>query len=91
MEKKGHKKSSFKGKIKSKTLAKKKGAVTKKKRKIATRKKFKPSAARKITRRRPPETLLEKVEDAFTAVADTLTDAERLHRKLDRGISREPE
>lgn len=91
MEKKRYKKIRFKRKIKSKTPATKKGTVMKKKRKVATKKKSKPSAARKSTRRRPPETLLEKVEDAFTAVADTLTDAEHLHRKLDRGISREPE
>ena len=39
--------------------------------------------------------LLRKVENkvagAFRAVADTLTDAEQLHEKLDPGISREPE
>jgi hypothetical protein len=39
--------------------------------------------------------LLNKVENkvagAFKAVADTLTDAEQLHEKLDPGISPEPE
>ena len=33
----------------------------------------------------------EKAENLLTEIADTLTDAEQLHKKLDPGISREPE
>ena len=84
--------------------AKKKGAVakkTKKTRKVAAQKKSKPIAkkkliakkalARKKIRKPPPESFVHKVEDAFTAVVDTLTDAERLLQKLDPAASREPE
>jgi hypothetical protein len=39
----------------------------------------------------PPESLPHKIADAVTAVVDILTDAERLHRKLDPGVSNEPE
>ena len=82
--------------------AKTKGAVSKKRRKVAAqRKKSKPLAkkniknkktlARKKIRKPPPESFSEKVAEAFTAVVDTLTDAERLHHKLDPDVSREPE
>ncbi len=37
------------------------------------------------------ERVEKKAENLFTEVADTLTEAERLHQKLDPGISREPE
>jgi hypothetical protein len=33
----------------------------------------------------------KKAENLLTGIADTLTDAEQLHEKLDPGISREPE
>lgn len=39
----------------------------------------------------PPESLTHKIADAVTAVVDILTNAERLHRKLDPGVSNEPE
>ena len=95
MVKKTHRKAAAKATKKSKTSTKKKGTISKKRRKIAARKKSKPVAkktpARKKIRKAPPENLLHKVEDVFTAVVDTLTDAERLHHKLDPGVSREPE
>ncbi len=83
---------------KAKALTKKKDAVTKKRRKVAAPKKSKPIAkekkkklAGKKIRKPPPESFADKVADAFTAIVDTLTDAERLHHKLDPGVSREPE
>jgi len=106
MAKKTRKRVASKAAKKSKALtgkkgAKKKAAVTKKRRKIAARKKSKPVAKKKLIakktpgrkkiRKAPPESFLHKVDDVFTAVVDTLTDAERLHHKLDPGVSREPE
>jgi len=38
-----------------------------------------------------PESFSQKVAGAFHAIVDTLSDAEQLHRKLDPGVSREPE
>jgi hypothetical protein len=95
MAKKVRKKAASKATKKSRALPKKKGAVTKKKRKAAAKKKSKPIAKKKLTRKKirkpPPESLRDEVAGAFTAVVDTLTDAERLHHKLDPGVSREPE
>ena len=50
-----------------------------------------PVAEKPAARKPPPESLLHKIEGEFTAILDTLTDAERLHEKLDPGVSREPE
>jgi len=79
---------------KSKTLGKK-GTVTKKKRKVAAKKKSKHIAKEKLARkkiRKPvPERFPDRAVDAFTAVVDTLTDAERLLQKMNPGASREPE
>jgi hypothetical protein len=72
-----------------------KGAVTKKRRKVAAGKKSKPVAKKKVPGKEIHPSLLknieDKVADAFTAVVDTLADAERLHHQLDPGVSREPE
>jgi hypothetical protein len=73
------KKIAAKVKRKSKALIDKKSAVTKKKRKVAA--KSKPIA----------KSLADKVAGTFTAVVDTLTDAERLHHKMEPEVSREPE
>jgi len=51
--------------------------------------KAKPPAKKKPVA--PAESLPQKIAGAFTAVVDILTDAERLHHRLDPGISREPE
>jgi hypothetical protein len=77
--------------LKKKKGAKKKTAMTKKRRKLAAQKK---PARKKISKARP-ESFTHKVEHEVEAVAteiaDIFTDAERLHQKLDPGISREPE
>jgi hypothetical protein len=77
--------------------------ATKKVAKKATRKTTKKAAKAKVkviarkkstgkkNRKPPPQSIPQMVEGAFTAVLDTLSDAERLHRKLDPGVSREPE
>ena len=100
MAKKTRKRAAAKAAKKSKALirkkrAKKKTAVAKKRRKAAAWKKSKPVAkktpVRKKIRQPPPESFPHKVEDVATEIVDILTDAERLHRKLDPGVSREPE
>jgi hypothetical protein len=97
--KKTRKRTAAKAAKKSKSSKKKKAAAAKKGRKLAARKKSKPVANKKSThkkiRKAPPESFAHKVEheveDAVTEVADIFTEAERLHQKLDPGISREPE
>ena len=78
-----------------KKAAKKKSAIAKKRRKVAAQKKSKPIAKKKPAEKKistqPPESFPHKVADAVTAVVDILTDAERLHHKLDPGVSNEPE
>ena len=77
------------------TSAKTKAAIAKTRRKVAAPKPSRPVAAKKPERKpiaKPrPESFAKKVAHAFTAVVDTLTDAERLHHKLDPGVSPEPE
>jgi hypothetical protein len=69
--------------------------VTKSKRKVEAKKKSKhivnKKPAGKKIRKPAPESFPARIVDAFTAVVDTLTDAERLHHKMDPGVSREPE
>jgi phenylalanyl-tRNA synthetase alpha subunit len=81
----------LKKKAAKKKTAKRKTAITKKRRKVAAKKKPAPKKVRKP----PPESFAHKVEheveDVVTEIADIFTDAERLHQKLDPGISREPE
>jgi hypothetical protein len=98
MAKKSRKKAAAKATKKTKALTKKKAAkksakktiaVTKKRRKTAAPKK--PIAKKAAARKPLPESLLHKIEGEFTALVDTLTDAEHLHQKLDPGVSREPE
>jgi hypothetical protein len=48
-------------------------------------------AKKEAARKPPPESLLHKIKSEFTAILDTLTDAEHLHENLDPGVSREPE
>lgn len=79
----------------SKVLIAKKSAMKKKKRKVATQKKSKRTATKNVASKKTlkpsPKGLPEKIVEAFTAVLDTLTDAEQLHHKMDPGVSREPE
>lgn len=79
---------------KAKSSAGRKRPAAKAWRQVATPKRAKAVAKKKAARKRSakrPESFLQKVEGAFEAVLDTLTDAERLHRKLEPEISREPE
>ena len=99
MAKKTHKRAAAKAAKKSKALtrkkgAKKKSAATAKPRKAAAPHKSKPAKKKPVRHKiaePPPKSFPEKVAGAFTAVVDILTDAERLHHKLDPGVSREPE
>jgi phenylalanyl-tRNA synthetase alpha subunit len=96
MAKKTRKKAAAKAAKKSKGLKKKKTAAAKKHRKVLARKKSKPIAKKKPAHKKlpkppPPESFPHKVEDVIKEIADIFTDAERLHQKLDPGVSREPE
>lgn len=75
MARKARKKSAAKAK-------KKRAAVTKKKRKTAAKKKSKP-ARRKAAGTAKPQGVIAEIAGGFGAVMDTLTEAERLHRKLE--------
>jgi len=61
---------------------KKRAAVTKKKRKTAAKMKSKP-ARRKAAGKAKPKGVIAEIAGGFEAVMDTLTEAERLHRKLE--------
>jgi hypothetical protein len=78
---------------KAKTSSKKR-TKAKTRRKAVASKKSK-SALRKARDKRPPpkasESFSQRVAAAFHTIVDTLSDAEQLHRKLDPGVSREPE
>jgi hypothetical protein len=88
MARKARKKSAAKAK-------KKPTAVSKKKRKTAARNKSKVAArkktARKAKSKAKPKGVGGTIIADIEAVVDTLTDAERLHRKLEPHVSREPE
>lgn len=71
--------------------AKKKPVVGKKKRKTAAKRRTKLAARKKAARKPEPKGIFAKIVGDFEAVVDTLTDAERLHRKLEPRVSREPE
>jgi len=83
MARKARKKSAAKVKKKS-------AAVSKKKRKPVARKKSK-VAARKAKSKAKPKGVVGTIVADIESVVDTLTDAERLHRKLEPHVSREPE
>ena len=90
MARKARKKSAAKAK-------KKPTAVSKKKRRTVAKKKSKAAARKKTARKAKPKTkpkpkgLIATLVADFKAAVDTLTDAERLHRKLEPHVSREPE
>jgi hypothetical protein len=97
-KKKAAKKTAAIAKKQRKIAAPKKSTAVAKKKAVAkkplTAKKAliaKKAPAGKKIRKPPPESFIDKVEDAITAIVDTITDAERLHRQLDPGVSREPE
>ena len=79
---------------KSASKAKKKPtAVSRKKRKPVAKKKFKTAARKKAARKTKPKPkgVVATIVADIEAVVDTLTEAERLHRKLEPHVSREPE
>ena len=88
MAKKARKKSASKTK-------KKKPAIAKKKRKAAAKKTSKAAARKKAakpTKAKPQRKgVVAGIVGAAKAVVDTLTDAERLHHKMEPHVSREPE
>jgi hypothetical protein len=86
MARKARKKSAAKAK-------KKPTAVSKKKRKTVAKKKSKAAARKKAARKTKPKPkgVIATLVADFKAAVDTLTDAERLHRKLEPHVSREPE
>jgi hypothetical protein len=80
MARKARKKSAAKAKKKSTAVSKKKRkTVAKKKSKLAARKKV----ARKAKIKPKPKGVVATIVADIKAVVDTLTDAERLHRKLE--------
>jgi hypothetical protein len=70
---------------------KKRTAVTKKKRKTVAKKKLKVAARKKAARKAKPKGVVAQVVGAAEEVAETLTEAERLRRKLEPRPSLEPE
>ena len=90
MARKARKKSAAKAK-------KKPAAVSKKKRRTMTKRKSKVAARKKTARKAKPKTkpkpkgVVGTIVADFKAVVDTLTDAERLHRKLEPRGSPESE
>jgi len=94
MAKKARKKSASKAR-------KKRAAPARKKRKAAAKRRAKPAArkkaARKARAKSKPKAVPErkgvfaKIAGAAGAVLDTLTEAERLHQKLEPHVPREPE
>lgn len=88
MARKARKKSASKAKKKT---TKKAAAVTRKKRKAAAKSKPKTAARKKPAPKAKPKGVVAKIVVGFEAVADTLTDAERLHQKLEPRGSPESE
>ena len=94
MARKTRKRTASKATNKAKTSSKK-GTMPKTRRIAVAPKKRSKSAVRKVRARKPipkaSESLSQRVAAAFHTIVDTLSDAEQLHRKLDPGVSREPE
>ena len=88
MARKARKKSAAKAKKKAK---KKSAAVTRKMRKTVAKKKSKRAVRKKAARKAKPKGVIATIVGDFEAVVDTLTEAERLHRKLEPPGSPESE
>ncbi len=86
MAKKARKKSAAKTRKKAK---KKPAASARKKRKTVAKRKSKRAAGKKAARK--SKGIIAEIVGRLGAVVDTLTDAERLHRKLEPRVSNEPE
>ena len=84
-----------KARKKSASKTKKKSAVTKKKRKPAAEKTSRAAARKKAAKpaKAKPQRkgIIAEITGAAKAVIDTLTNAERLHHKMEPHVSREPE
>ena len=79
-------------KARKKSVAKaRKRSVRATKRKAMAKRKTKSAARKKKIRRGKRKGVIAEIAGAYTAVADAFTEAERLHHKLDPGVSREPE
>lgn len=93
MARKTRKRTASKATKKAKTSSKK-GTMAKTRR-IAVAPKKSKSVVRKVRAKKPipkaSESLSQRVAAAFHTIVETLSDAEQLHRKLDPGVSREPE
>ncbi|MFZ0150515.1 MAG: hypothetical protein WBG18_08150 [Xanthobacteraceae bacterium] len=93
MPKEKRKRTASKATKKAKTSSKKR-TMAKTRRKAVASKKSK-SVLRKARDEKPTpkasESFSQRVAAAFHTIVDTLSDAEQLHRKLDPGVSREPE
>jgi hypothetical protein len=93
MARKTRKRTASKATKKAKTSSKM-GTMAKTRR-IAVAPKKSKSVVRKVRAKKPipkaSESLSQRVAAAFHTIVDTLSDAEQLHRKLDPGVSREPE
>ena len=92
MAKKMRKRTVSKAPKKARTSSKK-GRMAKTGRKAVARKKSKSAREARVGKPIPkaPESFSQKVATAFHTIVDTLSHAEQLHRKLDPGVSREPE
>jgi hypothetical protein len=80
-----------KARKKSATKRKKKSTPARKKRKVAVRKKPKVATRKKAARKAKPRGIIRTIVADVKAVVDTLTDAERLHRKMEPRVSSDPE
>ena len=84
-----------KARKKSASKAKKKPATAKKMHKPAAKKTSKAAARKKATKPKKAKPqrkgVIAGIVGAAKAVVDTLTDAERLHHKMEPRVSREPE
>ena len=76
---------------KSAAKTKKKSTGARKKRKTVGRKKSKLAARKKAARKAKPRGVIRTIVADVKAVVDTLTDAERLHHKMEPHVPRDPE
>jgi hypothetical protein len=76
---------------KSAAKSKKKSAGARKKRKTAVRKKSRAATRKKAARRAKPRGVVRTIVADINAVVDTLSDAERLHHKMEPHVSSDPE
>jgi len=80
-----------KARKKSTAKSKKKSTPARKKRKTVVRKKSKAAVRKKTARKAKRKGVIRTIVADFRAVVDTLTDAERLHHKIEPHVSRDPE